>query len=117
MKKFSTIEEYIKSADPSVRSLLKEFRQMTLALVKNGEEVIRYGMPTIQVDGHNLFHYAAMKGHFGFYPTPSAIHAFSSDLVEMGIDFSKGCVRFPYEKKLPLALIKKMIRFRLKELA
>jgi uncharacterized protein YdhG (YjbR/CyaY superfamily) len=56
-----------------------------------------------------------MKGHLGFYPTPSGVKAFESELNKRGISFSKGCIRFPYTKPLPIPLITKIIKFRLKE--
>jgi uncharacterized protein YdhG (YjbR/CyaY superfamily) len=72
-------------------------------------------MPTIQLDGKNFIHFAAMKGHVGFYPTPSGVTAFEGELARRGLSFSKGCIRFPYDEPLPIALITKIIKFRLKE--
>jgi uncharacterized protein YdhG (YjbR/CyaY superfamily) len=73
-------------------------------------------MPTIQLGGKNFLHFAAMKGHLGFYPTPSGVKAFEAELTKKGISFSKGCIRFSYEKPLPVSLITKIIKFRLKEM-
>lgn len=56
-----------------------------------------------------------MKGHLGFYPTPSGVKNFEGDLKKNNLDFSKGCIRFTYEKDLPISLITKIIKFRLKE--
>jgi uncharacterized protein YdhG (YjbR/CyaY superfamily) len=75
-------------------------------------EAIRYGMPTF-VGNKNLVHFAAMKGHLGFYPTSSAIQQFRDELTAYST--SKGCVRFPYDKPLPKTLITKMVKFRLRE--
>lgn len=90
-------------------------RAVARQLVPNGQEVIRYGMPTIQLNWKNFIHFASMKGHLGFYPTPSGVTAFAGELTKRGIDFSKGCIRFPYGAPLPLPLIKKIITFRLNE--
>jgi uncharacterized protein YdhG (YjbR/CyaY superfamily) len=115
MKNYKNITDYIKSFDKSSQKLLKDFRLMVRELAPKGVEAIRYGMPTLQIDGKNVLHYAAMKNHFGFYPTPSGIEAFKSELEKLGIDYSKGCIRFPYRKPLPITLIKKIVKFRLKE--
>ena len=115
MQSYKNIDEYIKAADKNAQKWLREFRKLIHELAPRGEEVIRYGMPTLQIDGKNVLHYAAMKRHFGFYPAPSGIKAFESDLKKLGIDYSKGCIRFPYTKPLPLPLIKKIVKFRVKE--
>ena len=85
-------------------------------IVKSGApqatETIKYGMPTL-VGNKNLVHFAAMKDHLGFYPTPSAINHFAKELTKYST--SKGCVRFHYDKPLPESLIVKMVKFRVKE--
>lgn len=115
MKSYKSITEYIAAAEKSSQKFLREFRALVRDLVPKGTEAIRYGMPTLQIDGANVLHYAAMKNHFGFYPTPSGIKEFESDLNKLNIDYSKGCIRFPYTKPLPIALIKKIVKFRVKE--
>lgn len=72
-------------------------------------------MPTIEVEGKNVIHYAAMKGHLGFYPAPSGVELAKAELTKKGIDFSKGCIRFPYDMPLPVALVKKVVKFRVRE--
>lgn len=115
MKSYKNITEYIKDIPKEHRGYVKTLRELAKKLAPKGEEAIRYGMPTMQIGGKNLLHYAAMKGHFGFYPAPSGIIAFQSELKKAGIDYSKGCIRFPYNKPLPISLITKIIKFRVKE--
>ena len=69
-------------------------------------------MPTFYLKG-NLVHFAAHKNHIGFYPTPSAIQAFESELSKY--ESSKGAVQFPMDKSLPLKLITKIVKFRVAE--
>ncbi len=115
MKQYKTIDEYIKHIAKEYVPHLKEMRALAKKLVPKGEEAIAYGMPTITLRGKNLIHFAAMKGHLGFYPTPSGVQAYESELLKKGISFSKGCIRFPYEARLPIPLITKIIKFRVKE--
>ncbi len=115
MKTYKNINEYIKDVPTDFRSKIKEMRSIVKKLVPKGEEVIRYGMPTIQLNGKNFLHFASMKGHLGFYPTPSGVKAFESELNKQGIGFSKGCIRLSYLKPLPTSLVTKIIKFRLKE--
>ncbi len=115
MKTYKNVGEYVKGTPKDFLPKLKEMRSLAKKLISKGEETIKYGMPTIQLDGENFIHYAAMKGHLGFYPSPSGITAFEGQLKKKGIDFSKGCIRFSYDKPLPVSLITKIIKFRLRE--
>lgn len=115
MKTYKNIAEYLKYVSVDFLPKVKEMRSLVKKLVPKGSEVIRYGMPTIQLNGKNFIHFASMKGHLGFYPSPSGIKPFEAELAKRGISFSKGCIRFPYDKPLPVGLITKVIKFRLKE--
>ncbi len=115
MKSYTTISAYLKAAPKHAQPKLQELRALCQTLIPDAEEVIRYGMPTIQLEGKNFVHFAAMKGHLGFYPTPSGVSAFEEQLTKQKISYSKGCIRFAYDKPLPVALIKKIIAFRMKK--
>ena len=75
-------------------------------------EAIKYGIPTFLLGG-NLVHFGAFKTHVGFYPTPSGLKAFENDL--SAYEGGKGSVRFPFDRPLPLGLIARMVKFRIKE--
>lgn len=115
MKAYTDVGSYIKDVPKEFLPKVKEMRALTKKLIPKGVESIKYGMPTIEIDGKNFVHFAAMKGHLGFYPAPSGVKAFEEELQKKGISYSKGCIRFPYENPLPVALITKIIRLRLKE--
>jgi uncharacterized protein YdhG (YjbR/CyaY superfamily) len=115
MKSYKTIDEYLKALPKDLQPKVREMRTLANKLVPKGEEAIRYGMPTIRVNDENLIHFAGMKGHLGFYPAPSGVKAFEDALVKAGLSYSKGCIRFSYDKPLPIPLITKIIKFRLKE--
>ncbi len=112
MDTFVTIAAYIKAQPKDVQPLLREIYAIIHAAAPHAHETIAYGMPTF-VGNKNLVHFAAMKGHLGFYPTPSAIEHFADALTPYST--SKGCVRFLYNAQLPKSLITKMVRFRVKE--
>ena len=78
----------------------------------DAEEAIKYQIPTFVLHG-NLVHFAAFQNHIGFYPTPSAISAFRSDL--RNYRSAKGSVQFPLDTSVPFELIKKMVAFRVKQ--
>ncbi len=115
MKSYENINEYMKDVPKDFLPKLKEIRSLANKLIPRGVESIKYGMPTVELNGKNFIHYASMKGHLGFYPAPSGVKAYESELQKKEISFSKGCIRFPYDKPLPIPLITKIIKFRLKE--
>jgi uncharacterized protein YdhG (YjbR/CyaY superfamily) len=112
MKTYTDITAYISAQKDEVQPQLREMYRLVTTAAPKAVETISYGMPTLVGKG-NLVHFAAMKGHLGFYPAPSAIEAFKAELAAYST--AKGCVRFQYGKPLPKALITKMVRFRVKE--
>lgn len=111
-KKFKTIDEYISVFPKNVRNILEDIRKTIKQAAPKAEETINYGIPTFTLKG-NLVHFAAFKNHIGFYPAPSAIIAFKKDLsIYKG---AKGSVQFPIDKPMPLKLISKIVKYRVKE--
>ncbi|KAF1297490.1 hypothetical protein BAU15_07180 [Enterococcus sp. JM4C] len=107
------ITDYIKSAPAEQQEYLEIIYQIAKETLPDATEKMSYGMPTFH-QGENIVHFAGMKKHLGFYPTPSAISAFSEALSPYKT--SKGAVQFPYTKPLPRTLIQEMIAFRKNEL-
>ncbi len=69
-------------------------------------------MPTFVLNG-NLVHFAAFKQHIGFYPAPTGIKAFEKELSPY--KQGKGSIQFPLDQPLPLDLITKIVRYRVKQ--
>jgi uncharacterized protein YdhG (YjbR/CyaY superfamily) len=108
----SDIDRYIAGFPRETQILLEKIRTSIRAAAPNAEEVMSYGIPTFQLHG-NLVHFAGYRQHIGFYPAPSGIAAFKKELsVYKG---AKGSVQFSLEKPLPLALISRIVKFRVKE--
>lgn len=114
MQTYKTVGEYMKSVPAGVRAEAKGLWAMLCELVPEGEQAIRYGMPTIRVFGKNLVHMAVQKNHIGFYPAPSGVAQFEAEIAKR-YRYSKGAIQFPIGSPLPTALITKIVRFRLKE--
>lgn len=106
------VDEYIDSWPHEIRQLLLRMRDTIRNAAPAAAEKISYGIPTFTLYG-NLVHFAAFKNHIGFYPGPSAIVAFKKELSTFA--GAKGSVQFPYQKPLPLGLVSKIVKFRVKE--
>ncbi len=114
MKTYKNVDQYIKKADKDKQEVLQEIRQMILNSFKNVEEEISYGMPSYKYANKPFFHFAAMKGHLGIYPTPGPILTLAKELKDYST--SKGCVRLTYGKPIPKKLIMKLLKERIKEI-
>ena len=108
-----SVDEYISRYPKEVQPILKNIREEIRKTAKDAEETISYGIPTYKLNKTNLVHFGAFKDHVGFFPTSSGVEYFKEEL--KNYKTSKGTVQFPLDKKIPYALIKKIVKFRIKE--
>lgn len=108
----NTIDTYIAGFSEDVQDILQKIRGIIKEAAPDAEEAIKYQIPTFVLNG-NLVHFAAFEKHIGFYPTPSGIEQFK-DALSVYTN-AKGSVQFPLDSAIPYALIKKMVKFRVKE--
>jgi uncharacterized protein YdhG (YjbR/CyaY superfamily) len=111
-KNFTSIDEYIAAFPKNVQSILQDVRQAIREVAPEAEEGISYQIPVFKLNG-DLVWFAAFKDHIGLYPRASAIDAFRDKL--SAYEISKGTVKFPLNKPIPLHLIKEIVKFRVKE--
>lgn len=107
----SHIEEHVRNCAPPTQRMLQQLRRTIRAAAPGTTETVRYGIPTFQLNGKNLVHFAGYEHHIGFYPGPGAIEVFRSELKRFKT--SKGTIQFPLDRPLPLALVRKVVRFRI----
>ena len=107
-----TIDEYIATFPEPIQEILQEIRQAIKESAPQAREAISYRIPTFKLNG-NLVHFAAFKDHIGFFPTSSGVDAFQKEF--SGYETSKGTLRFPLDKPIPFDLIRKIVKFRVKE--
>lgn len=110
--KATTIDEYIADFPADVQQILQQIRATIKEAAPGAGEKISYGMPTFTLKG-NLIHFAAFKNHIGLYPTPNGIEEFKEEL--SAYKGAKGSVQFPIDKPMPLALITRIVKFRVKK--
>jgi uncharacterized protein YdhG (YjbR/CyaY superfamily) len=105
-----SVDGYISSFPQEVKIMLNELRKTIRAAAPEAEEVISYNMPAYKLKGI-LVYFAGYKKHVGFYPTASGIANFRKEIENY--KWSKGAIQFPINEKLPLSLIKRIVKFRL----
>jgi uncharacterized protein YdhG (YjbR/CyaY superfamily) len=109
---YNTIDQYIAACPKEVRATLQELRRTIREAAPNAEEAISYQMPTFKLHG-NLVHFAAFKKHIGLYPAGADMTPLSKQLEPYRT--GKGTLQFPLDKPLPLGLVKRIIKLRVKE--
>ena len=107
-KKPTTIDEYIAGFPRDVQPLLEKVRAAIRKAAPDAEEAIKYMMPTFVQEG-NLIHFAGYNHHIGLYPGSRPIVEFKDELSKY--ETSKGTVRLPLDKPIPVGLIGKITKF------
>jgi uncharacterized protein YdhG (YjbR/CyaY superfamily) len=107
-----TVDDYIAGFDSAIQQRLVQMRETIKKAAPDAEEMIAYMMPAYKYNGP-LVYFAAFKSHIGFYATPTGHAAFEKELsvYKQG----KGSVQFPLDKPLPLSLVGKIVKFRVKQ--
>jgi len=106
------IDEYIGDYPDAVQARLRQMRKVILSVAPGATEGLKWSMPSFSYH-RILVNFAAFKNHIGFYPTPSAIEKFENEL--SGYTHAKGSIQFPNDKPLPLSLVKKITKYRVKQ--
>jgi uncharacterized protein YdhG (YjbR/CyaY superfamily) len=110
--KFKSTDDYIASFPKSTQALLQQVRKAILTAAPGAEETISYNMPAYKLNGP-LVYFAGYDNHIGLYALPSGNTEFKKELASY--KQGKGSIQFPVDKPLPLGLISKIVKFRVKE--
>lgn len=108
----ATVAGYIEAAAREARPKLRSMRATIRKAAPGATESLKWGMPSVSYR-RVLVVYAAFRNHIGFYPTPSAIKAFAKELKPY--KSASGSVQFPLDEPLPLALVRRITQFRVRE--
>src|SRR5450759_4420542 len=108
-----SIDEYIGQFPPETQKLLQEVRALVREGAPGATESISYAIPTFDLNGRHLVHFAGFKHHIGLYPTPLGVDAFKEELEPYRS--GKGSAQFPIDKPLPVDLIRRIVAFRVEE--
>jgi uncharacterized protein YdhG (YjbR/CyaY superfamily) len=109
----TNIDAYISEFPPETQVVLEEIRALIRKTAPSASETISYAIPTFDLNGKHLVHFAGYTRHVGFYPTSSGIREFKKEI--SGYKTSTGAVQFPLGQPLPTDLIRRMVEFRVQE--
>ena len=109
-----SVGEYMDTFSREQKTKLIELHTIIRATLPETDEALKWGSPaTIDKDGMILIIFSGHKQHINLVVTPSKRQALENDLVNY--ETGKGSVKLSYDKPLPVALIKKIIRYRAEE--
>lgn len=109
-----SIDEYIARFPPETQKILKELRTLVRATARGVTERISYGIPTFDLNGQSVVYFAAWKKHIGFYPVTGGVAKAFKDEIK-AYKRGKGSLQFPLDDPMPKDLIRKIAKFRVKE--
>lgn len=105
-----TIDQYIAQFPETTRTLLERIRAIVAEIAPEATERISYAIPTFDLDGTHLVHFAGFARHVGLYPTPVGMETFAEALKPYKT--GKGSVQFPLDQPLPEELIRRIVEYR-----
>src|SRR5260370_33111088 len=111
---FKSVDEYIATFPEATRAILQRVRRTIRKAVPTADEVISYQIPAYKLRGARVIYFAGWKEHFSLYPaTATLVKAFKEEITPYKV--SKGTIRFPLYKPVPLKLIDRIVKFRANE--
>ena len=114
MDKPASVEAYLGGLTDEQRAALDTLRAAIASAVPDAVEGISYSMPAFKLGGRGLLCYAAFKDHYSLFPMSTQAIADHAD--ELGGRVTgKGTIRFEYGQRLPVGLVKKIVRTRVAE--
>ena len=109
----TSIDAYIAGFPAATQAVLEELRAVIRAAAPGATETISYAIPTYDLGGRHLVHFAGYAKHVGFYPVPSGIEAFKEELAPYRK--GKGSAQFPLGRPLPADLVRRIVECRVEE--
>jgi uncharacterized protein YdhG (YjbR/CyaY superfamily) len=110
---FKSVDEYIKTFPGNVQKALRSVRNTIKQVIPDAEEVISYQIPTFKLYGKYIIYFAGWANHISVYPKPRSDGALIKELYKF--KGGKGTVQFAIDKPIPLSLVKKIVKYRVKE--
>jgi uncharacterized protein YdhG (YjbR/CyaY superfamily) len=109
----NNIDEYIAGFPKTTQKILKQVRATIKKAAPAALEKISYGIPTFTLNERYLIYFAGFKNHISLYPAPRGNEIFKKEL--SGYKGGKGTVQFPLDEPIPLNLITRIVKFKIKE--
>lgn len=113
-RKPTPIDAELAKLPPDQRQALQALRETILSVMPDAEEVISYGVPMFKRNGKGVISMSAKKDYCSLHlMSPPLAKAMETELKQ----YLKGVtLHFKPDKPLPVSLVKKIVKARLKEM-
>lgn len=108
------MKAYFAALPTESRDALENLRRTIKSAAPEATEGLSYGMPAFKAHGRGLVCYAAFKDHYSLFPMGGSVFDVLGEKLEP-YRSGKGTIRFEMDKPLPVSLVKRVIKERLKE--
>jgi uncharacterized protein YdhG (YjbR/CyaY superfamily) len=110
-----SVNDYIASKPPSLQKILRKVRSTIRQALPGTDEGLSYQIPVYKLNGVPVLYFAGWKAHFSLYPASDALVAeFKYELAPYKL--TRGTIRFPLSEPVPVGLIKRLAKFRARQL-
>ncbi len=110
------VTAHLRKFDKPQRDALQAVRQVIAEGLPEAKEVIKYGIPTFAIDGKGVIGFDGFKNHNSIFPYSGSLGARMKDELA-NYEQTKGSIHFDRDKPFPKALLKKIIKERLRQMA
>jgi len=111
----TTVSEYFATLPEEVQQVLQKIRSAIKKAAPGAEETISYAIPAFKLNDKCFIYYSGYKNHTSIYPAPREHEDFKAELENY--KGGKGTVQFPLKEPLPIDLITRIVKLRIKEQA
>ncbi len=116
MEKPESVEAYFAGLSQQHRAALQKLRETIAAAAPGVEDAVVYSMPGFKLGGKSFVGYMAFKDHYSFFPM--SVEAIEAHRAELGEHVTgKGTISFAYGERLPIGVVKSVVKTRLAEVA
>lgn len=116
MPKHASVDAYMASLPEDRRAVMEELRRTIRAAAPEADEVVSYNMPALKLGGRFLVSYEAFKRHYSLFPWSDEMVAHLGDELRPHA-VGKGTIRFAADEPIPLDLVRRIVKFRTREVA
>ncbi|MGB3714063.1 MAG: DUF1801 domain-containing protein [Candidatus Promineifilaceae bacterium] len=104
----TSVDGYLEIVTEKRREAVTKLRSLIPKTIPLAEESMRYGMPTYDAAGDFLAALASQKQYMSLYMNTEVVAAHADDLSHLNV--GKSCIRFTKLEKLPLDVVRVMLK-------
>ena len=116
MPKRTSVDDFFAQLSDVQRPYLEELRKLSLGADPEAREELKYNLPVyVRGKNTNLWMLQNFKNHCSLRFSPPFFATQRAKVEAAGYEFGEGFIKLPYSQKLPTALLKALMKARVKD--